>query len=223
MKKLATISMAVLPFLTLAPAMADSGQQSYVSASNWTGPYIGAEIGGGVGTSHKDFNDRTHTGDFTVSGVIGGGTAGYNKQWGKIVTGLEGDFSDSGINGSTSCPNHAYSCETNTNWLATLRPRVGYALGNFMPYVTAGLAAGDINVRSFLNTTGSGGVDNTKTQIGWTAGAGLETSVYSNWSVKAEYLYIQLADTNVPSNTGLPSSTKFDENVIRVGLNYSFK
>lgn len=114
---------------------------------------------------------------------------------------------------------------TNTTWLATVRPRVGYALGNFMPYVTGGLAVGDVNVKSFLTSTGSGanGVDFTKTQLGWTAGAGIEVSVFSNWSLKAEYLYVRLADTNGPSDIGLPTTTYFNENIIRGGLNYSFK
>jgi len=104
-----------------------------------------------------------------------------------------------------------------------VRPRAGYALGNFMPYVTGGLVVGDVNVKSFLNSTGNQGVDFNKTQLGRTAGAGIEVSIYSNWSLKAEYLYVRLADTNGPSNIDLPTTTNFSENILRGGLNYSFK
>jgi outer membrane immunogenic protein len=92
-----------------------------------------------------------------------------------------------------------------------------------MPYLTGGLAVGDVNVRAFLNSTGVGAEDFTKTQLGWTAGAGIEMSVYANWSLKAEYLYVRLADTNGPSSNGLPSTANFSENIIRGGLNYSFR
>jgi outer membrane immunogenic protein len=184
-------------------------------AFDWSGFYLGIEGGGGIGSSSKSFIAGTRTSDFTVSGAIGGGTVGYNVAWG------------SGIAGSTDCPNRMFTCGTRTNWFATVRPRVGYSFGNLMPYVTGGLAVGDVNVHSFFKPTGGGGVDFTKTEFGWTAGAGLEIPVYANWSVKAEYLYVRLADTSGPSSNPTAgvtaTTTKFYENIIRAGLNYSFK
>ena len=195
-----------------------------ISAPDWTGLYFGIEGGGGFGNSQKTFSTGTRTDVFKVDGAIGGGAAGYNKQWGNIVAGLEGDFSWGNVDGRTSCPNRIFTCETNTTWLATVRPRVGYALGNFMPYVTGGLAIGDVNVKSFLNSSGNQGVDYTKTQVGWTAGAGIEVSILSNWSLKAEYLYVRIADANGPSDSPpTTATTSFHENIIRGGLNYSFK
>jgi outer membrane immunogenic protein len=196
-----------------------------VPGFSWSGFYLGVEGGGGFGSSQKTFSTGTHTDDFKVDGAIAGGTVGYNKQWGSVVAGLEGDFSWSDVYGRTSC-NKFFTCETNTTWLATVRPRVGYVLGNFMPYVTGGLAVGDVNVKSFLTSTGSGanGVDYTKTQAGWTAGAGIEMSIFSNWSLKAEYLYVRIPDTNGPSdNPPTTAVTSFYESIIRGGLNYTFK
>lgn len=191
---------------------------------DWSGFYLGIEGGGVFGSSKKNFSNATSTGDFTVDGAIGGGTVGYNHEWGPIVAGLEGDFSASGVSGKTTCPTPTFTCETNTSWLATVRPRLGYSLGNVMFYATGGLAVGDVNVRSYLNATGGGGVDFTKTEVGWTAGAGAEMSIYSNWSLKAEYLYVRLTDTDGPGNVaGLTTTTSLDENIFRGGLNYSFK
>jgi outer membrane immunogenic protein len=212
-----TVSAADLPGAPVNPP-------GVIAAPDWSGFYLGVEGGDGFGNSRKNFSAGTSTGDFKIDGAIGGGTVGYDKQWGNIVAGLEGDFSWSGVDGRTSCPNRAATCETNTTWLATVRPRIGYALGNFMPYVTGGLAAGNVNVKSFFNSTGVEGVDFTKTQPGWTAGAGVELSIYANWSLKAEYLYVQFAKANGPSdNPPTTSTTNFNENIIRGGLNYSFK
>jgi len=47
---------------------------------SWTGYYIGGKIGGDFGTSRKDFSQGTTTNDFTMSGVVGGLTVGYNQQ-----------------------------------------------------------------------------------------------------------------------------------------------
>jgi len=188
----------------------------------WTGYYIGGEIGGGFGTSRKDFSQGTTTNDFTMNGVVGELAAGYNHQFGSIVVGLEGDISASGIKGTTDCPNQLFTCGTQNHWLTTGRVRFGYSLDRFMLYVTGGVAGGDVRVFSGLKSTGGGGVDFTRTEAGWTVGAGLEAALYSNWTIKAEYLYVQLNDANVPSNIGTPTTTKFVENIGRVGLNYKF-
>ena len=87
-----------------------------------------------ISTSNGPCQGDTQS-NFTIDGAIGGGTLGYNKQLGDIVLGLEADFSWSSVGGKTSCANTVFTCETNTTWLATVRPRAGYALGSFMPYV----------------------------------------------------------------------------------------
>ena len=76
-----------------------------------------------------------------------GGTAGYNYQLDQAVIGIEGDVDWSSINGTTnnSCP---LGCKTSNSWLATLRGRLGYAGGRFMPFVTGGAAFGDIRASS---------------------------------------------------------------------------
>jgi opacity protein-like surface antigen len=120
-------------------------------------------------------------------------------------------------------PHHA--CGGDVRWLATVRGRLGYDLGPVIPavghliaYATGGLAAGDIHAwDSLLGTSGS------KTATGWTLGAGLEAMLNANWSVKLEYLYMDLGDptvfTAIPPN---PEHVSTKLNVVRVGLNYHF-
>ncbi|HEY6994778.1 MAG TPA: outer membrane protein [Xanthobacteraceae bacterium] len=178
----------------------------------WTGFYLGINGGGGWGTSQWDGVDQ-----FDVSGGLIGGTIGYNWQVNQIVLGAEGDIDWSGIKGTTTvlCP---AGCETRNKWLVTARGRIGYAFDRFLPYITGGLAAGDINA------TRPGFPGGSNSNAGWTAGLGLEVGVVSNVSVKAEYLYLDLGDFNCGLNCALAptGNTSFNANLFRGGLNVRF-
>ena len=107
---------------------------------DWTGFYLGANGGGGWGNSSWNANAT----GLNLSGAQAGGTIGYNKQLGKVVFGIEGDIDWSGFDGngtSAGCPG---GCSTSDTWLSTVRGRVGYSFDRVMPYVTGGLAVGDI-------------------------------------------------------------------------------
>lgn len=184
----------------------------YSPIYNWTGFYLGINGGGGWGRSQWD-----GVGRFDVSGGLIGGTIGYNWQFGQAVVGIEGDIGWSGISGSTTvlCP---AGCETRNHWLATARGRVGYSFDRFLPYLTAGLAFGDINA------TTPGFPGGSITTAGWTVGGGLEFGLLPNVSVKAEYLYVDLSNFNCGFNCGLAANgdVSFYANVFRAGLNVRF-
>lgn len=186
---------------------------------NWTGFYVGINGGGGWGHSSWD-SPGVSTGDFSLSGGLVGGTFGYNYQVGQAVFGLETDIDWSNIKGSTNvnCP---AGCETANNWLGTVRGRLGYAgWDRFMPYVTGGLAYGEVEA----NPAGLTG--NSDTNIGWTLGGGLEFALASNWTAKVEYLYVDLGsvDCSLAACGGGAPSTDIDfrSNIVRGGLNYRF-
>lgn len=180
---------------------------------NWTGLYVGINGGGAWGRS-----DWTSTNDFHVSGGLVGGTVGYNWQAGNWVYGLEGDIDWTDIRGSTTfaC---TFGCETRNSWLATVRGRLGYAYDRFLPYVTGGLALGDIQAR----TPGFAGASDTN--AGFAIGAGLEFAVANNWTLKAEYLHVDLGDINCGTACGTPLLTdnvSFRTNIFRGGVNLRF-
>jgi outer membrane immunogenic protein len=181
-------------------------------AFNWTGFYVGVNGGGGFGSSWSDL-----TGHFGTSGGVAGGTVGYNAQFGRWVLGGEGDMDWSNVGGNTSngCP---VGCSVQNNWLGTVRGRAGYSFDRFLPYVTGGLAVGDVNA----SAPGFAGQD--PTQLGWTAGAGVEYAVAPNWSAKVEYLRVDLGRFNCGLNCG-PAPTdnvSFHENLVRGGINFRF-
>ena len=93
-----------------------------------------------------------------------------------------------------------------------MRARGGFALNNILFYGTLGLAYGRGHV-----DIGSLG-DNP--HGGWTGGGGLEVGLtWPNWSVKAEYLYIDLTgESHVLTGT----SNALTSNLVRFGVNYRF-
>lgn len=182
------------------------------AVATWSGFYVGVNAGYGFGKS--DWTDPAIS--LSPKGFIAGGTVGYNLQTGTWVWGLEGDIAYSDIKESDdSCT--PGSCETKASWLGTVRGRIGYAgWNNFLPYITGGGAFAGLKASSALG-------DASKTQIGWTAGAGLEYAFMSNWSAKIEYLYADLGsfDCAACSASGT-DSVDFKANLVRGGVNYRF-
>jgi outer membrane immunogenic protein len=185
----------------------------YAPLYRWTGFYVGINGGAGWGRSQWDGIDK-----FDISGGLIGGTVGYNWQFSQWMVGVEGDLDWSGISGTAAplpCP---AGCQTRNHWLATVRGRAGYSWDRFLPYLTAGLALGDINASR------PGFPAGTNTTAGWTVGAGVEVGVVGNVSLKAEYLFVSLSDFNCGFNCGLAANANvtFYANVFRGGLNVHF-
>jgi outer membrane immunogenic protein len=182
-------------------------------AYNWSGFYLGLNGGGGWGTSNWN-----SAGGFNVSGAVAGGTAGFNWQMGHAVLGLEGDVDWSNLKGTTTSAVCPAGCTTNNDWLATVRGRAGYAFDRFVPYVTGGLAVGDIKA----STPGFAGA--TQTNAGWTAGGGVELALTSNWTAKAEYLHVDLGNMNCGFNCGVAAgnSVSLKSDLVRGGVNFRF-
>ena len=185
---------------------------AFMPVYNWTGLYIGINGGYGFGDGRWD-----STGRHDVSGGLVGGTIGYNWQSAQWVFGLEGDIDWTNIKGSTNafC---APGCQTSNTWLATARARVGWSFDRFLPYITGGVAFGDIRARQPGFTGGS------STNAGWTVGAGLEFVIAGNWTAKAEYLYVDLGNFNCGLNCNFVAADRvsFETHIIRGGVNFRF-
>jgi outer membrane immunogenic protein len=187
-------------------------QLPVATAYNWSGLYVGLNGGGGWGTSNWD-----GAGSLNLSGGLIGGTAGVNWQVGRAVLGLEGDVDWSNLKGTatTLCP---AGCTTNNDWLATVRGRAGYAFDRFLPFVTGGLAVGDIRA----TTPGFAGAS--QTNAGWTVGGGVELALTNNWTAKAEYLHVDLGNLNCGFSCGVAAGNNVSlrTDVVRGGVNFRF-
>ena len=131
--------------------------------------------------------------------------------------GLEGDIDWSGLNGTNTTAGCPGGCSTSDTWLSTARGRIGYSFDRVMPYVTGGLAVGDIRAA----TPGLAG--GSATNAGWTLGGGLEVALPGNWTAKAEYLRVDLGSFNCTGCSLVPGdSVSMQQNVVRAGVSYHF-
>jgi outer membrane immunogenic protein len=180
------------------------------------------------------------------SGFIGGGQIGYNWQYGpNWVWGIEADFDGtsakgtaaSAFPGSAAIPPMTSVFSRDLDTLGTVRARAGYpSYPNMLWYVTAGLAYGESKLSSAwscqacLPPTGAGtALQTSSTLVGWTAGAGVEWKFAPAWSVKAEYLYVDLGSQSntifynyVGFSSTMTSTVNERENIVRAGVNYKF-
>ncbi len=182
---------------------------------NWTGAYIG--INGGYGFGRSKWSGLPA--NFDVKGGLAGGQLGYNWQFGQFVYGVEADGDWSGMRGTANIADcGGLSCQTRNDFLSTVRGRAGIAIDRLMPYATGGLAVGNIRA----TVPGFAGID--RTNAGWTVGGGLEYGLVNNWTVKAEYLFVDLRKAGCDTLCGLPlgSDVSLTSNVVRAGLNYRF-
>jgi outer membrane immunogenic protein len=190
---------------------------------NWTGFYIGGNIGYSWGRSNdlSTFTNGAGTVLFSNSssinldGVVGGGQVGYNWQVTNWVWGLEADIQGTDEKGSRN-----FTCATSVctppfgviavfpgpavpvtpmdqkiEWFGTFRGRAGFlATPTVLLYGTGGLAYGDVRTAETIGA-GAFAFTNTETRFGWTVGAGVEGAIGGNWTAKLEYLYVDLGRT----------------------------
>lgn len=225
-----------------------------VPAIDWSGLYAGVTVGyagtkakfksqalGPWGAADAAQIDATGTNALFLKDGFGGGQIGYTYQIGSFPIGIESDLS---LGGSTTVDSsHSFFSSSaastvqfdesvRTNWLATLRPRFGFAIGSLFPYVTGGLAMANQRWSDGVTIVSSGARDyrvaRTETLLGWVAGGGIEYHVGQHWSVKAEYLRVTLDGPNAAAtgfagnDTAISYSSSLTENLGRIGLNYRF-
>lgn len=168
------------------------------SGGNWTGLYVGGNLSYGTGTANKA----------DISGFMVGGQAGFNTQFDKIVLGLEGDVTYSGVD------YRGFSDAFQQKWVLSGRARAGYAFDRFMPYITGGLAymSGTLKVPTGRAEQG---------HYGYVLGFGAEAMLTSNVSARIELLHYRFGSETytIPALTRRTSVTT---NAIRFGVNYRF-
>jgi outer membrane immunogenic protein len=235
----------------------------YAPGPSWAGFYIGANAGYGTGSWNgtQSFAPGaccavgpldTSTHSITGSGALAGGQIGYNWQFGRVVTGVEGDWDWSNVTGGSTLvpfpqaplaagePNWAFGNQL--NWISTVRGRLGYDANGTLLYGTGGLAVGGFHETHSVVDPGNGAcgavpagtscnpASNNETKLGWTVGAGIEQSLGYGWSAKVEYLYTSFANvggTMQWENPALGAGTdgfKGDYNIstFKGGINYRF-
>ena len=224
----------------------------------WTGCYVGLNVG--AGTSGTNFSSSVGPGTHLLGadpdvvagsggggandqGPLGGGQVGCNWQNGTLVLGLEGDFdyfhSNPNFGNNTNTLSDGVTPFTisqslTTNYLATVRPRIGIGADRNLAYVTGGVAFTRVsyteNYTDGAVPPGAGSASASRNLVGWTAGAGWEYALADHWTVRAEYLIAGFPKTSAlgaitdagGGSNPLGGSSDVIIQLVRAGVNFKF-
>lgn len=239
--------------LAASSALVLAAGAAHAQSTDWSGAYAGIT----AGYSKGDYNVRNaplHTmpgssffgayggavansqPEFEVKGEDYGLTGGFNMQSGNIVYGVEGDVAVSKANDALVIHDRPAPgsgqfdtrLEGDIDYTATLRARLGYAVGPVLLYGTAGGAMMRASVdRSYTNAAGSQIADKDgETYFGLAYGGGAEWALNDRWSIKGEYLRTDFQRETHSHSYG-PNGfalTRVDQerDMGRVGVNYRF-
>lgn len=259
---------ASLSFLPNQSAQAGDGYGP--RPQTWTGFYVGAHLGHGwgewdgklqydAGLGPVDIFNGKPERTIDASGWLGGGQVGFNYQKGSLVVGLEVDGSFTGMDGAENFvidpdndknADYTWRIKTRIDALGTARLRLGFANGPLLLYGTAGLAfartSQDLTVTCHAPQCGGfaplvtarGSAE--ENHLGYAVGGGLEWMMGQGWSMKAEYVYVNLGEANnrmtgtaYPNGPSPPFPAPFPHttdslpadltiHTVRVGVNYRF-
>lgn len=239
----------------------------------WKNAYIGGFIGGAFGnyktntntgslsdtsyfTSSANMNAVNQSGSTSTNpnAFIVGIKAGDDWIWKNIVFGAILDYGTfrqkstiNAINLTYPDNSGSYSFQSSlkTDWLFTLRGRVGVQLNTSstsLLYASGGMAITELTVSNNFNDNtlllGTGSSSISANQIGWTLGAGIDYLFNEHVLFNAEYLYVSIPSlttngtiANSAEGFGIPANSfsnpflttaHFFSNLFRVGVSYRF-
>lgn len=162
-----------------------------VAVYNWSGFYVGAQIGYGWGKADYVTPSTGFSTNYDVKGVLGGGHVGFLWQSNSIVFGAEGDINGTGIKGNDANAGGTLDT-TKLRTAGSVRGIFGVAFSQWLAYGTGGWAVGSIN-HCF---NGANAACVTETHSGWTAGGGLKYAFSPNWVGGIEYRHTRYRDEN---------------------------
>lgn len=220
---------------------------------NWQGSYLGIYTGGALGSSNFSteagavsdssyfasaadigaVNSAGNSSNASAAPIIGlqAGRDWVNKQ---MVYGVGIDYgalplrsSENATYTDSDANQHTVSTSMSTNWLMTLRGRIGYSTviqrWPSLIYLTGGMAITQLKLNNGYSDnsafTGAGSSSTSADQIGWVAGTGIEVAAFSHASLDVEYLYVQMPSV---TTTGSISNTQGGFGTPAYSLNNSF-
>ena len=218
--------------MVMACAVLSAGAASAQNHNSWQGFYVGGH--GAYLSSDTSYTPGTAPGQ-SLDGALLGLQAGYNWQVGNVVVGAEADISWGNIKDHQPDGNFL-SYDGKLSTVGTVRGRVGYSFGSFMPFLTAGYVWASLDQGSTCvdgatagrcTITGPFKFNSKETLEGWVYGGGFEYALAQHWSLKAEVLFGEFDTKNftatvpVVGKVTAPADLNLDY-MAKVGVNYRF-
>ncbi|MDX6806931.1 outer membrane protein [Terrihabitans rhizophilus] len=193
--------------------------------ADFSGLYVGANLGGALSAvSQSDIWYEMYGGtyDHNDLGISGGVQVGHDWQVGSTVLGLVADF-----NGLSNDDSQNYYDEedpqaiitTGVEWMASVRGKMGVAIGDSLMYLTGGIAIADINSVYDESVDGDDAFDMSGTQVGLIVGGGFEQKVTSHLSAFVEGTFSAFPEEEVTVGEAT-FRTSVEVVTVRTGLNY---
>lgn len=210
------LSFVALTVLVFASTSAFAG-----TAFKWTGVYAGLQGSYAGGTS--DWNNIDNTGNgisMDIGGGMGGLFFGFNYQTpARIVVSIDTDFSAGKIQGSTSCPNNAFNCNTEITWHGATRVRVGYGFSRVFPYFAAGAAYTNV----YLHADNGALVHEARnSRFGVTPSVGVDFVIAKNLIGRVQLAYYDFGSKNVTFSNGETTENDIGYSELKLGLGWKF-
>ena len=200
-----------------APASAAGLSYAEDVTTNWSGFYLGGQLGGAWNDTDWRYNNPNwfntflsvtviNTFDMDGSGFLGGGQVGFNHQSGAWVFGIEGSVAGADVSGNQRSPFFPASDRytSDINLLTTVTGRLGYAGDRWLVYAKGGWAGADVELTLFDQPSQIRASSDTWAN-GWTVGAGAEYALGQNLSLGVEYNYADLDTGNWTLRCNCPS------------------
>jgi outer membrane immunogenic protein len=220
MKKLLLSSASIFVLATVAANAADlplkaAPQRVVAPMPKWTGFYFGGTVGISGHSANLDYfqlwDDEGYSSEYggpqrnSSAGFGAGIYLGYNWQVGNVVWGIEGDIS-AHTNRVTEIFEHVDSedqarLESKLDAFGSVRLRLGYPVGNVMPYITGGVAFAHTK-NTYVVFDKSINFVRKKWDWGWVVGGGIEWMMLPRVIVRAEALYARLDGGTISDSGG---------------------
>ena len=231
---------------------------------SWTGPYVGVNAGYAFNGDHTFTTSGNTPGQIAdiatglrptsirdrSNGFTGGAQIGYNYEFSGgsflgsgIVVGVEADAAYVGPGSNSTYTSGAFVSRfaSRTDYVGTVRGRLGYAFDRVLVFGTGGFAYGNVrDNETFANAAGVNTFAGSRNAMrtGYAYGGGVEyaipTSSFLNVfnssavTLKAEFIHYDLGTSAVlvggvvnPANS-FTSQIRTQGNLARAGINYKF-
>ena len=258
MNKLSTYSLTVAIALGSSVTQAEDTE-----TVNWEGFYAGIAIGTSSSTASPSteveysgyFNDNSNGSDrdqldpilqkeLDGDSISGSLFLGYHFQTGRFVYGVEADlthsdFSESMSEGPTDfdttsgTSNFTIASSAKSDYMLSIRPKVGYTNGNFLMHFSAGPVISEFSTTNTYSDTYNSGrnisIENKETSIGVSANLGFDYLISNDLSLRVDYTYLDFSDimdekvdVDNDGDTDITYGSDFSSQNLRLALTKQF-
>jgi outer membrane immunogenic protein len=232
-----TAAIALVALTAVSPAQADgmAGKRVvYERPANWSGFYFGLHSGWAWADINSAFVNAAGVPTGASDSVehdaqVVGGQIGIQHQFGNFVLGVEASLTSSFRDGfaNVTCPNVTRTCGKRFDDVFSVGPRLGWAMGKWMPYVTGGYANTAISHESFDTGPGTNVLLGRERFDGWYIGGGVDMALAHGWTVGLDYRHYEFEDelflTHTPAGVLSADRRNVDPSLDIVTLRVSWK